>query len=323
VGGIVAKILASPGGDPARLVLPSSLLLAVGDSAPVSATVLDEGGAELDGVALRWTSDRPDVATVDAAGLVRALGPGTASIEVAAGALSASTPVTVEAPAAPGAPRLGSRTLRFRVPADRTRPGAQSVDVTGAEGGGTLVADVVYPAGQPTGWLSARLEDPGAPTRVVVETGTPPARAGTYTAAVAVGWDGGAADTVQVSLVVERADTDPEPGPEPPPTRGLSRQAADSMAWRQLFLLDDAGDADAARAARLRRAVRDTAQMLWDDEALPASVRGRAAFARAQASALLGQRDEALTWVRRAIDIDPSQPGYRRFLEDLTGGGAP
>jgi tetratricopeptide (TPR) repeat protein len=95
------------------------------------------------------------------------------------------------------------------------------------------------------------------------------------------------------------------------------------MAWRQLFLLDDAGDADAARAARLRRAVRDTAQMLWDDEALPASVRGRAAFARAQASALLGQRDEALTWVRRAIDIDPSQPGYRRFLEDLTGGGAP
>jgi hypothetical protein len=109
--------------------------------------------------------------------------------------------------------------------------------------------------------------------------------------------------------------TSPTP-PEPPPT-GRTAEDADSVVWRQLGILDNYPSPGQLRA------VRDTTATLWADDALPAGIRARAAYAHAQASQLLGERDEALRWAQRAVDAAPAEGGYRTYLRQLRGGGGP
>jgi len=320
VGVVAVAMLSRSGPEPAELTVPPSLELAVGESARVSATVRDASGGVLPDASVQWTSSSPDVASVDAAGTVRGLQAGTTSIRAAVGSIGGVTEVTVSSMAVAEAPRLGRRSIAFTVPQGGSTPGAQSVDVTGGGGAGqALFSNVTYPAGGAQGWLSARLEATSTPTAVVVEPGRPPSSPGRYTAAVVVGWDGGPADTVQVTLDVERAAPQPQPQP---PTRLTPNQAND-RAWNQLFILDDivTNNLAAAQATRARRAVKDTTRSLWEATYLPDSIRARAAYAHAQAAVELQELDEGLDWARRATSAAPNDVNYRDYLRKLAGGG--
>lgn len=68
---------------------------AVGDSALVLATVIDEEGKEMRGRTVEWSSNDPGVARVSTAGMVTAVGPGSGSILATDGKASATLPVSV------------------------------------------------------------------------------------------------------------------------------------------------------------------------------------------------------------------------------------
>lgn len=68
---------------------------ALGQSEQLSVTVLDQSGASLSDVSLEWSSDRDGVASVSSAGLVSAIGNGTADVSVRAGSVVGHVTVTV------------------------------------------------------------------------------------------------------------------------------------------------------------------------------------------------------------------------------------
>jgi uncharacterized protein (TIGR03437 family) len=80
----------------ARIVLsPEEARVGVGRTLQLVATVLDEAGSELSGAPVAFNSDAPDVADVDAAGTVRGLSAGAASIRVTSGDIGATMRVQV------------------------------------------------------------------------------------------------------------------------------------------------------------------------------------------------------------------------------------
>jgi trimeric autotransporter adhesin len=76
-------------------VVPATLTLAVGRSAPLAALPLDSAGTLLGGRTISWTSATPTVATVAANGVVTGVAPGTARITATTGGRSASSVVSV------------------------------------------------------------------------------------------------------------------------------------------------------------------------------------------------------------------------------------
>ena len=70
-------------------------LTALGATVQLSAEVRDQNDRVMAGATATWTSSASSVATVDAAGLVRAVGNGTATITASAGSASGSAAVTV------------------------------------------------------------------------------------------------------------------------------------------------------------------------------------------------------------------------------------
>ncbi len=76
---------------------PSSITFeSPGDTRLLSVTVRDSEGAVMEDAQVGFTSSNPAVATVDGAGLVTALGIGTATIDLTLGELAAEVGVTVE-----------------------------------------------------------------------------------------------------------------------------------------------------------------------------------------------------------------------------------
>ncbi len=91
---------APPTPEPARpttvMVSPATHeLTALGETVQLTAEVRDQNARVMAGATVTWTSSASSVATVDAAGLVRAVGNGTATITASAGSASGSTVVTV------------------------------------------------------------------------------------------------------------------------------------------------------------------------------------------------------------------------------------
>ena len=78
-----------------RLSLTTVELTFLGQSRSVSATLLDASGTTVEG-AVAWASDDPGVATVSAAGVIRATGNGSTTVRASAGGLSGTVDVTVE-----------------------------------------------------------------------------------------------------------------------------------------------------------------------------------------------------------------------------------
>lgn len=75
-----------------RFFVPRAVLT-VGEHARVIVAAEDAGGAELPGVAVRWTSSAPGTVSVDANGLIEALATGEARITATAGTVSAELEV--------------------------------------------------------------------------------------------------------------------------------------------------------------------------------------------------------------------------------------
>jgi hypothetical protein len=72
----------------------SRTLLLVGEAAQLTAMVFDAGNAPIQGRAVAWTSESPSVATVNASGLVTAVGAGSAVIRATVDGVSATTTLT-------------------------------------------------------------------------------------------------------------------------------------------------------------------------------------------------------------------------------------
>jgi hypothetical protein len=79
-------------------VRPDHLDLQVGDTAPLEVTVFDDADNALDGVAVTFNAPDGSVVTVDAAGVVTAVGAGDSAVIVQAGAAFATVEVSVVAP---------------------------------------------------------------------------------------------------------------------------------------------------------------------------------------------------------------------------------
>ena len=76
-------------------VTPDSGALAQGDTLLLTARLLDAGGNVLAGRVVSWISGAPSIATVDARGVVTAIGPGTALIIASSEGVRATVPVSV------------------------------------------------------------------------------------------------------------------------------------------------------------------------------------------------------------------------------------
>ena len=77
-------------------VSPASLDLAsLGETAQLTAAVLDQNGATIAGATVAWATDAPAVATVDAGGLVTAVQNGGATVTATSGGASGTAAVTV------------------------------------------------------------------------------------------------------------------------------------------------------------------------------------------------------------------------------------
>lgn len=87
-----------PTTEPTKITLSeSNLTLKVGDSKQLKAIVLPKGQK----FTVNYKSDKPEVATVDAKGLVTAVAEGTAKVTAMVGKLSAVCVVTVSKTGAP------------------------------------------------------------------------------------------------------------------------------------------------------------------------------------------------------------------------------
>ena len=85
----------APGGAQLSVTTDTSLLEAIGAQTQLAVELPD--GLEPSGLQATWRSSSPSVASVDASGLVTAVGQGSATITAEVGGMSASTVITVDA----------------------------------------------------------------------------------------------------------------------------------------------------------------------------------------------------------------------------------
>ena len=80
------------------LLAPPADTLVLGDSLRLAAEAWDARGHPVDGAAFAWSSSDPSIAAVDASGVVRGVGEGTAEIAVAAGSAREASRIWVFSP---------------------------------------------------------------------------------------------------------------------------------------------------------------------------------------------------------------------------------
>ena len=184
----------------------SAQLEALGATIQFTAEVRDRDGNAMTGATITWSSDAPDVATVDATGLVTAVGTGTAAITAMSGELSAAAAVTVEMPPAP--PRVATslrispasaeldavgKTIQFTVEVrdqngdvmtdvavawTSDTPAVATVDATGlVTAVGTGMAAITAMSGELSAAAAVTVEMPPAPPRVATSLRISPASA--------------------------------------------------------------------------------------------------------------------------------------------------
>jgi len=90
---------------------PDVIAVVAGETAAISARLVDAGSITVDGAAFTFVSADPDIATVDANGIVTGVGVGTTLIAVESGAFSQEVAVTVTAPPVEGGGQITGRVL--------------------------------------------------------------------------------------------------------------------------------------------------------------------------------------------------------------------
>jgi len=76
-------------------VVPPSITVLEGRSDTASVLIRQSGGIEISGVAVIWTVDDPEIATVSSEGVVQGLAPGTTVVRASSGGVSGAAEVTV------------------------------------------------------------------------------------------------------------------------------------------------------------------------------------------------------------------------------------
>ena len=86
--------------EPANVTITpeSETLQAIGATVQMSSEVFDRGGAAIPGALVQWSSSQPEIATVNAYGLVTAVSRGTMQITVTSGNARMLAPVSVVIP---------------------------------------------------------------------------------------------------------------------------------------------------------------------------------------------------------------------------------
>ena len=77
------------------IITPAQARVGVGRTQRLVATVLDEGGAEIVGASVAFTSSAPEIASVDAGGTVHGLSAGAATIRASSGGIGATAQIQV------------------------------------------------------------------------------------------------------------------------------------------------------------------------------------------------------------------------------------
>ncbi len=160
---------------------------------------------------LTATLDRTSTpAVLQLSALAGSLVPGSYSAQVAVAAPAAGNSpqlvtVTLEV-TQPPALELSATSAQFNAVVGGANPSPRAIGITNV-GEGTLTLgaiEVLYPAGAPTGWLTAVRSSPTAPSTLTLQPTTGALPAGTYAATVRVNAPGaaGAPATVAVTFVV-------------------------------------------------------------------------------------------------------------------------
>ena len=147
-------------------VAPEALTLRVGERKPVLATGYDAAGNVLGGVQFRFTSTDTSVVRVDRAGMVTAVRPGLARVDVRVGSRGGAVMVAVRGLDTPGAAREQPTRLRIADSAIMLLPGERaSPRFTGIRGDGSEIGPVTgaWRSGDP---LVARVDEGGVVTAI-------------------------------------------------------------------------------------------------------------------------------------------------------------
>jgi len=82
-------------------MIPDTLTIAIGDSAPIRAQPVDASGAPLSGLSLFWSTSDSTIASVDQNGMVRAVALGSANIDASTAGVSPKRPARIDVVATP------------------------------------------------------------------------------------------------------------------------------------------------------------------------------------------------------------------------------
>ena len=190
----------------------SATLQSLAETVQLTAAVRDQNGQPISGVAIAWASSDPSVATVDASGLVTAVGNGVATMTATAGSASGTARVTVMQVAS---------SVDVSPPADTIAPGDTvrlSAEASDANGHPVADAAIEWASGDT---LVAMVDAAGLVTAVGRGSATVTATAGTAS---------GEASVTVISVVVDVSP--PSPAMTPGDTLRLTAEAFDADGTR-------------------------------------------------------------------------------------------
>ncbi len=208
---VVTFLVGEPPPSPTIVLTPASRSFAAvqggGNPATQTVEITNGGGGTLSGLQSLAVYQPGQPTGWLGATLNTTTAPATLTLTVTTGSLAAGTynagvvisspvasntplGVTVTFTVAPSTPKIGlsATTVSFTASQGGASPATQILQLTNI-GGGTLTGlggSITYPAGGPTGWLSAGLGTTDAPTTLTLRATTGILTAGTYTATISI-----------------------------------------------------------------------------------------------------------------------------------------
>ena len=299
------------GGGRTLVIEPSRVVLMVAGTVTLVAAVLDEDESLADG-SVGWSSDAPEVARVDGAGLVTAGAVGTARITARDDQGEGSATVTV-IPAT--RIDLDPTRLEFRVRqgAAPPEPLVARIWADGPVRDGRVEAR--DPSGLAAPWVQSQWVESGETLAVAVAPDPSGMTIGPHEAIVTVtarpeGQDLLVGADLAVSLVVEGGS---DPAPPQEDSFITSPDQIEPLLTRQEQALNGIILGDRPRDDA--RAVEDTARAVLAVGWLSQEQRAEAAFVLAGALLELRSCENASRWAREAVRLAPDERGYRTFLD--------
>ena len=160
---------------------PSLASLIDGQSLRFAATVRDANGELLPGATVTWSTDTPEVVSIDGEGTVEAIAAGTATVRASFGGVDGTA--LVEVYPAPGLVLSeDSVALRAVIGAASPPPTVLQVLNNGIGTVGDLQVSVSFAPGQPSGWLTPSLAGTETPTTLTLTPETASLPGGAYEA---------------------------------------------------------------------------------------------------------------------------------------------